>query len=166
MIGFLFFELKKMLKGLYSRFLIYNYNRENSVSINQSVVISGPLDNLIVGKNTTVNSGCCFRNKQGKINIGTGCLLARNVTILTSQYDMTSPSLGDSSVINDVEIGNNVWIGTNVVIMPGVKIATGAVIGAQSVVTKDVPSNSINAGIPSKVLSYRKINDRESHSNY
>lgn len=52
-------------------------------------------------------------------------------------------------------IGNDVWIGSRVIIMQGIKIGNGAVIGAGSIVTKDVPSYAIVAGCPAKILRYR-----------
>ena len=58
-----------------------------------------------------------------------------------------------------VTIGSNVWIGGNVVINPGVTIGNNVVIGSGSVVVKDIPSNTIAAGNPCKVI--RKINERD-----
>lgn len=55
----------------------------------------------------------------------------------------------------DTIIGNDVWFGTNSTIMLGVKIGDGAIIGACSVVTKDVPPYSIVAGNPAKIVRYR-----------
>jgi len=52
-------------------------------------------------------------------------------------------------------IGNDVWIGANVVVMKGVSISDGAIIGASSVVTKDVPAYSIVVGNPARVIKYR-----------
>jgi virginiamycin A acetyltransferase len=52
-------------------------------------------------------------------------------------------------------IGNDVWIGCNSVIMPGVRISDGAVVGAGSVVTKDVPPYAVVAGVPAKIIKYR-----------
>ena len=51
-----------------------------------------------------------------------------------------------------IEVGNNVWIGGNVVVLPGVKIGNNCVIGAGSVVTKDIPDNSVAVGNPCKVI--------------
>ena len=53
------------------------------------------------------------------------------------------------------KIGNDVWVGCNSVILPGVIIGDGAVIGAGSVVTKDVPSYAIVGGVPAKIIRYR-----------
>ncbi len=52
-------------------------------------------------------------------------------------------------------VGNDVWIGQDVVIKGGVKIGNGAVIGARSVVTKDIPPYAVAAGAPAKVIKYR-----------
>ena len=54
-----------------------------------------------------------------------------------------------------ITVGNNVWIGGNVVVVPGVTIGDNCVIGAGSVVTKDIPANSLAVGNPCKVI--RKI---------
>ena len=54
-----------------------------------------------------------------------------------------------------VNIGNDVWIGYDAVVLPGVTIGDGAVVGANAVVTKDVPPYAIVAGVPAKVLRYR-----------
>ena len=51
-----------------------------------------------------------------------------------------------------VIIGNNVWTGRNVCIMPGITIGDGAIIGANAVVTKDVPANSIVGGVPAEII--------------
>ena len=58
-----------------------------------------------------------------------------------------------------VTIGNDVWVGGNTVINPGVTIGDNVVIGSGSVVTKDIPSNVIAAGVPCKVI--RKITEED-----
>ena len=63
-----------------------------------------------------------------------------------------------------VKIGNGVWIGSNVVVLPGVTIGDNTVIGAGSVVTKDIPANVVAVGNPCKVL--RPITDRDKEYYY
>jgi len=55
----------------------------------------------------------------------------------------------------DIIIGNDVWIGVNATIMGGVKIGDGAVVGACSLVTKDVPPYAVVGGVPAKIIKYR-----------
>lgn len=55
----------------------------------------------------------------------------------------------------DINIGNDVWIGTNAIILSGVNIGDGAIIGAGSVVTKDIPAYAVVVGVPAKIIKYR-----------
>jgi acetyltransferase-like isoleucine patch superfamily enzyme len=55
-----------------------------------------------------------------------------------------------------VRIGNDVWIGTRAIILPGVQIGDGAIIGAGSVVTRDVPALAVVGGVPARVIKYRQ----------
>lgn len=106
--------------------------------------------------------------------IGKYCSIASNVNIglasHTFSYISTSPIFTEhrngtktswvKQNINEAKIGkciigNDVWIGTKVIIMDGLTIGDGAIIGAGSIVTHDVPSYAIVAGIPAKVIRYR-----------
>ena len=60
-----------------------------------------------------------------------------------------------------VHIGKNCWIGANAVVLPGITIGDNVVIGAGSVVTKDIPSNVVAAGNPCRVLRQVSEHDRE-----
>lgn len=55
-----------------------------------------------------------------------------------------------------IRIGENVWLGANCVVLPGVQIGNNAIIGAGSVVTKDVATNSIVGGVPAKLIKMKK----------
>ena len=82
--------------------------------------------------------------------MGNNVLMAPGVTIISANHDMTE---FDKHVkAEPITIGDNVWIGANAIILPGVKIGSNTVIGAGSVVTKDIPNNSIAAGVPCKVI--------------
>lgn len=106
--------------------------------------------NIHIGKNVFINSCCKFQD-QGGISIGDGSLLGHNVVIATLNH-MQEPSRRQSLLPKPVVIGNNVWIGASVTILPGVTIGDNAIIGAGSVVTKDIPANSVAVGSPCKVI--------------
>ena len=109
--------------------------------------------NIKVGKNVFINACCKFQD-QGGIEIGNGVLIGHNVTLATLNHD-ERPIHRQNIYPKPIKIGDNVWIGSNATILQGVTIGDGAIIGANAVVTKDVPENTIVAGIPAKVL--RKV---------
>ena len=88
----------------------------------------------------------------GNLTIGQWCQIANNSIITTSGHRVDGGHYYSRIVFKDVEIGNNVWIGSNSIILPGVKVGENSVIGAGAVVTKDVPANSIVAGVPAKII--------------
>lgn len=106
--------------------------------------------NINVGKNVFINSGCKFQD-QGGITIGDGTLIGHNVVLATLNHDM-NPEKRSNMIPKPIVIGKNVWIGSNATIIPGVTIGDGAVIGAGSVVTKNVPENTVVAGVPAKFV--------------
>ena len=115
--------------------------------------------NIEVGKNFFANYNCTMLDV-GKITIGDNVLLAPNVAIYTAGHPI-HPDMRNQFYEYGipVTIGSNTWIGGNVVIMPGVTIGSNCVIGAGSVVTRDIPDWSIAAGNPCKVI--RKITDED-----
>ncbi|HAS91570.1 MAG TPA: acetyltransferase [Clostridiales bacterium] len=96
-----------------------------------------------------------------KVSIGDNCLMASKIFISDTSHGNYSGEVqsSPSEVPNDralitkpVIIGDNVWIGENVCILLGVTIGNGCIIGANSVVNKSLPSNSIAVGIPAKIV--------------
>jgi galactoside O-acetyltransferase len=96
-----------------------------------------------------------------KITIGDHVLIANNVTIAVTGHPV-HPALrqGGEMYAFPVTIGNYVWIGAGAIICPGVSIGDNSVIGAGSVVTKDIPANCIAVGNPCKVLREFSENDK------
>lgn len=98
----------------------------------------------------------------GRVVIGDDCLMASKIYISDlshGDYSGTEEQASPWSIPNDrpltsepIEIGDKVWIGENVCILRGVRIGNGVIIGANSVVTKNIPDNSIVAGVPAKVI--------------
>jgi maltose O-acetyltransferase len=88
------------------------------------------------------------------IRIGDNCRIGDGVAIYDADFHEVNPATRDRSlgVVKPVVIGNNVWIGSRVMVLKGVTIGENSVIGAMSLVTKEVPPNSIAAGVPARVV--------------
>ncbi|MBQ8088585.1 MAG: galactoside O-acetyltransferase [Clostridia bacterium] len=133
-------------------------------SIGEHTILQQP---VTVMRGSTVHIGdYCYLNSNAffvddtEITLGDGVLFGPNVTISTTGHPI-HPELRATGAMYSypVHIGNNVWVGSNVVIMPGVTIGDNAVIGAGSVVTRDVPANVVAYGNPCRVR--REITERD-----
>ena len=108
--------------------------------------------NITIGKDVFINMCCKFQD-QGGITIGDGCLIGHNVTLATLNHDI-NPKHRQAILPAPITIGKNVWIGADVTVLSGVTIGDNSIIGAGSVVTKDVPPNCISAGNHCKIIRY------------
>lgn len=112
-----------------------------------------------VGRNFFANYNCTILDV-AKVTIGDNCQLAPNVAIYTAGHPVHPDTRNSGYEYGiSVTIGDNVWIGGNSVICPGVRIGSNTVIGAGSVVTKDIPDWVIAAGNPCRVI--RKITEED-----
>ncbi|HJC66731.1 MAG TPA: sugar O-acetyltransferase [Candidatus Enterocloster excrementigallinarum] len=112
------------------------------------------------GKNLFVNYNCTIIDV-AKVTIGDNCQLAPNVAIYTAGHPVYPVTRNSGYEYGKaVTIGDNVWIGGNSVICPGVTIASNTVIGAGSVVTRDIPAWSVAAGNPCRVIRAITEEDR------
>ena len=116
-------------------------------------------NHIKVGKNFFANYNCTFLDVAA-ITFGDNCLLGPNVSIYTAGHPVHPHSRNSRYEYGiSVTVGNDVWLGGCTVICPGVTIGDGCVIGAGSVVTKDIPPYSIAAGNPCRVI--RTITDED-----
>ena len=117
--------------------------------------------NTTVGKNFFMNVNGKLMDS-GKITIGDNVFIAPDVCIVTEEHAMdVEQRVAGLEYTHPVTIGDNVWICTGAIILPGVTIGADSVIGAGSVVTKDIPANVVAVGNPCRVLREIGEHDRQ-----
>ena len=116
---------------------------------------------VTIGDNCGVGFGCVLR---GPIKMGSGSGIAQYTSIMgvTHIYQDVEDSYRNKNVITKtVEIGDNVWIGGNCMLVAGVRIGRNTVIGANSVVTGDIPPYCVAAGCPARVIKRYDFEKKE-----
>lgn len=104
-------------------------------------------DRVFINANCTVIDGAKIAKR--KVHIGSDCLIGPNVQLLAVSHDMkASARLEKANYADDIIIGNNVWLGGGAIIQAGVTIGENSIVGAGSVVTKNIEANSFYAGVP------------------
>ena len=109
---------------------------------------SAALNMLKIGKGVFVNSNL-LAMARGGITIGDYARIAANVQLISNNHD---PYDLNVLTCKPVEIGDYAWIGAGATVLPGVRVGCHAVIGASSVVTKDVPDYAVAVGNPARVI--------------
>ena len=120
---------------------------EKSMMISGGTLVLFSGGDLTIGNNVLLNNNCEIYCSN-KIVIGNDTVISNNCVIRDSDIHKI---LG-KSYSKPISVGNHVWVGTNCIILKGVSIGDGAVIAAGSVVTNDVPPNSLVAGNPAVVI--------------
>ena len=154
-------ELKRLSNKLFKT--KYPLNPTNKISPKAHILHDVTLHSRItIGDYSQLNKGTYVFDD---VEIGNYCNIAIYSVIAGDEHSISTMSQHTfKSVIpvfaaknRDVKtiIGSDVWIGANAIVKKGVKIGTGAVIGAGSVVTKDIPPYAIAVGVPAKVIKYR-----------
>lgn len=117
--------------------------------------------NISVGKNFYTNHNCTILDG-AKVVFGDNVFIAPNCVFSTAGHAIDARQRGDGlEIALPIKIGSNVWIGANVSVLQGVTIGDNTIIGAGSVVNKDVPTGVIAAGSPCRVI--REITEQDKH---
>lgn len=110
-------------------------------------------DKLIIGKFCAIAKGIEFIMNGANHRINS--ITTYPFNIMGNGWEKSAPSLTDLKLKGDTIVGNDVWIGQNVTVLPAVHIGDGAIIGANSIVAKDIPPYSVAVGNPCKVKRKR-----------
>ena len=130
----------------------------------EDIVLTPPVyfdhgDRIFFGKHFYANTDLTILD-ENEVRFGDSVFLAPHVSIYTAGHPIDAEVRNtEVEYARQVTIGSNVWIGGNVVINPGVTIGDDVVIGSGSVVTKDIPSHVIAAGVPCRVI--REITEKD-----
>lgn len=108
--------------------------------------------NIEIGENFFINMNCIILD-EAKVTFGDNVFIAPNCGFYTAGHPLDVEQRNKGlEYAYPITIGNNVWIGAHVCVLPGVTIGDNTVIGAGSIVTKNIPANVLAAGNPCKVI--------------
>ena len=134
------------------KFALINRNYQSKVKYLRSLGAS-------IGENTRLISGVeCFGSEPYLVTVGANCLFSSGIHIVTHDGGISVLNnlgcFGDKKMdkMARVKIGDNVFIGTRTIVMPGVTIGSNVIIGAGSIVSRDIPDNTVAAGCPAKPI--------------
>ena len=99
---------------------------------------------------------------EGRVTIGNGVMIGSHTAIVSNTHDVSAAAMWKTQKLAPILIEDNVWIGAHCVILPGVTVGTGSVVGAGSVVTRDLPPGCVVTGVPAVVRRTRAIENRGS----
>lgn len=160
---FLLDMLPQPLRNVIFKIILEEYGC-GGVTIDYKTYIRYPRK-VSIGTGSTINRGCRFYAshyyKDVRIRIGRHVAVAPEVSFFAAGHDYRELGLPDTGA--SITVGDHAWIGARSIILQGVTIGEGAVIAAGSVVTKDVPSWTVAAGVPARILKTRKLSGNVEH---
>ncbi|KAK7683964.1 hypothetical protein QCA50_012940 [Cerrena zonata] len=147
----------------------YDYLKKVFGKVEEDVYIEPPFNvdygsNVKLGKKFYANVNVTFLDCSlitfgDYVNVGPNC-------VFSSATHPTQPDqrLAGVEYALPISIGHNVWFGANITVLPGITIGNNAVIGAGSLVNKDIPDNAIAVGVPAKVIKIMKLSDEHDNA--
>lgn len=145
----------RMLNFIVQR--IFGINDNIPWQVHYTSRVSGNIEISPDVANSFAVSGNCYIQGINGIRIGEGTIFAPGVKIISANHSVGNLKAWDKA--RPIEIGRHCWLASNATICPGVHIGDYAIIGANAVVTHDIPSLAVAVGVPAKVIKYRRIDD-------
>lgn len=138
-----------MFKSIFNKIYYRYLSKKNPIAYAKKIGVRIGTNNKIV----SCRHGM-FGSEPYLVQIGNDCLFSGNIQFLThdGSLHLFRKKIPNAFIYNQVKIGNNVFIGYGVTILPGVTVGDNCIIGAGSIVSRDIPNNSVAAGVPAKVL--------------
>ncbi len=138
---------------------IFDFRADNSIvyigtEFLRANILLGSGVVVSIGKGTTFTNVCNITAAEGHdISIGENCMIAEGVYVTNTDghpiFDRFGRRVNNGKSIH---VGDHVWIGRGAEILKGVKVHSGSIVGAKSIVTKDVPANTVSVGNPNRLL--------------
>lgn len=139
----------KLLNRLYKKMMRFSSPKKRAQILKK-------MNEIKIGDGCVVFDNVSFGSEPYLVEIGNNVRITKGVTFVTHDGAVwvlrNNGMLKDADIFGRIKVGNNVHIGINSVIMPGVTIGDNVIIGVGAIVTRDIPSNSIAAGVPAKVI--------------
>ena len=131
------------------------FSRLTGVDVDETFELLPPFytdygKNIRVGKHVFINHCCEFMDRGG-ITIGDDVLIAPKVNLITISHPL-HPADRRATFTAPIVIKNGVWIGVAATVLPGVTVGENSIVAAGAVITKDVPPDTLVAGIPAKII--------------
>ena len=134
---------------------------KDDVTIRRQAILKVNTGKIVINERVTIADRVIIRGSGG-VEIGRDSLIAEHVELIAATHIFENPFKPirlQGGETKKVVIGEDVWLGAHVIVLPGVTIGNGSVVGAGSVVTRDIPSYSIAIGVPAKVIRKRNVHE-------
>ncbi len=142
------------LRSFLAKNIFKKFGRD--VTIHRGCVFGSGV-NVEIGDFSSLNVNCCISNDT---IIGDDVMMGESVLIISGSHNFERIDISmreqDAPKRRPVVIKNDVWVGARSIILPGVNVGSHVIIGAGSIVTKNIPDYAIVAGNPAKLIRYRK----------
>ncbi len=153
--------LTSLPNGPFSKLRVWYWRKRGYAFAKNCFVARGVyfLGVVTLGEGSSISNNCILNGSEMGIHIGNKVMIAPNCILVAFDHDwrdLSVPMIDQPFVDAPVEIEDDVWIGANCTITKGVRLGEGCIVGAQSVVTKDVAPYAVVGGVPARVIGTRK----------